>query len=324
MWYLSRGNFMLARRLYLCLLITLLSQCDVAPQPPLKIASHVWPGYELMFLARRESWLPQKNIVLQETLSATESIQALVDGKVDGAALTLDEVLRARAKGIALTIVLVFDVSAGADKVLGKPGIDSLADLAGKRIGAEQSALGALMLHKTLEAAHLKLTDVVPININDHLAAWQNEQVDALISYDPLASTLLEQGATLLFDSRKLPDTIFDVLAVKTDAIQKNPDAIKALVAGHFRALKYFRSHTQDAVYRMAERLQVPGNEALNDFRGLELPNVLENRKFLNATDSVFIQAAQALSTLMEKEHYLPQKDAMDHLVNADFLPQED
>lgn len=37
---------------------------------PLTIAAHIWPGYELLFLARREGWLPS-GIALLETAAAT-------------------------------------------------------------------------------------------------------------------------------------------------------------------------------------------------------------------------------------------------------------
>ncbi|MDO9106051.1 MAG: ABC transporter substrate-binding protein [Methylovulum sp.] len=321
--------FSLHRNLALLLMLIMLPaliRCDVRRTPPLTIASHVWPGYELMFLARREGWLPQQGLILQETTSATASLQALTEGKADGAALTLDEVLRARAQGIALTVVLVFDMSVGADQVLGKPGIDSLNKLVGKRIGVEQSALGALMLFKTLAAAKLKPTDVlpVPLNINDHLDAWHDGKVDALITYEPVAGKLLNQDARLLFDSRKLPNTIFDVLAVRTDALQSNPAAVKALVAGHLRALKHLRGNPLDAAYRMAERLQVPGNQVLNTFRGIDLPDLYANRKLLAASDSPLLNVAQTLSTLMVKEHFIARGDALAQLISADYLPQED
>ncbi|HEY5998906.1 MAG TPA: hypothetical protein VI078_06325 [bacterium] len=30
---------------------------------PLVVASHIWPGYELMFLAQREGWFPRKAVL---------------------------------------------------------------------------------------------------------------------------------------------------------------------------------------------------------------------------------------------------------------------
>ena len=95
-------------------------------RPALRIASHPWPGYELLFLARREGWLSEQQVRLVETSSATASLAALERGTVDGACLTLDELLRARDRGLQLTAVLVFNVSAGADHILARPGITSV------------------------------------------------------------------------------------------------------------------------------------------------------------------------------------------------------
>jgi len=40
----------------------------------LRIASHGWHGLELLFLARSESWLDERRVLLPETASATESM----------------------------------------------------------------------------------------------------------------------------------------------------------------------------------------------------------------------------------------------------------
>jgi NitT/TauT family transport system substrate-binding protein len=149
-----------------------------------------------MFLARHEGWMPNKEIVFLETTSATDSLNALAEGKVDGAALTLDEVLRARNKGIPLTVILVFDVSAGADVVLARPHIKSIRDLAGKRIGVEQSAIGALMLQKVTEASGqgtLK-ADIISTTPDMHLADWNKGKLDAIITYEPVATQIQANG----------------------------------------------------------------------------------------------------------------------------------
>lgn len=80
---------------------------------PLKVAAHVWPGYELMFLAKEQGWLDPERVELVSTPFASSSLEALISGQVDAAALTLDEVLSARDRGLPLTVVLVFNVSAG-------------------------------------------------------------------------------------------------------------------------------------------------------------------------------------------------------------------
>lgn len=317
-----------SRRLFLKALLAtaatpLLSTCPQTVES-LTIASHVWSGYELMFLAQREGWLLPKHIKLLETVSATDSFRALATGKADGAALTLDEVLRARAQGMALTCVLVFDVSAGADMVLGKTALASLSQLAGKRIGFERSALGSLMLYKLLQAAALEKSAIIPVAVNydQHIAAWKHNQVDVLITFDPTASQLQNQGAYKIFDSRKIPDTIFDVLAVKSELISSYEDQLKKLVSAHFQARQYFYHNSQDAAYKMAVRMGLSAADVLNSFRGLNLPNEQANQKYLTAQGSTLLTAAQTLSAVMMQNGTLKRPDDLQNLVSADFLPE--
>lgn len=303
-------------------LAPLLSGCSGSGRP-LTIASHVWPGYEFMFLAQREGWLPKTGLALLETPSSKESLQALAEGRADGAGLTLDEMLRARAQGLPLTAVLVFDVSSGADALLVRPGITRLQDLAGKIIGVEDTPLGQFMLHHVLTAAKLTLGDVTLIHqTNDqHLAVWKSGGLDALITFEPTASLLEAQGAHRLFDTRRIPDTVFDVLAVRSDALATHDDALRGLIAGHFRGLEHLRNNPQDAAFRMARRLKVPGQEVLQVFRGLDLPDLNANRRFLNGT---LADVARQLSGIMLTAGMLPAPDRLDRLANADYLPRED
>lgn len=305
-----------------CALMPFFAACG--PAPKLRIAGHVWPGYELMFLARAEGWLDERQVSLLETASATESMQALAEGRADGAALTLDEVLRVRANGVPLSVVLVFDISAGADVLLARPGIDSPAGLKGRRIGVEQSAVGALMLDQALRAAGLSAREVtqVPLPIDRHEAAWQEGALDALITYEPVAGRLLSSGARNIFDSRRLPDTIADVLAVRASVLDGGSEAVRHLVAAHLRGLAHLASHPQDAAYRMASRLRLPPDRALAAFRGLVLPDNENNRRLLAGTAPALLASARRLSALMASSGLLPAEDDLAGLLRPEFLPE--
>lgn len=307
-----------------CALLPLFPGCT--PSRPLTVASHSWPGYELMFLARREGWLPAQGLRLLETGSATESITALRNGHAAGAALTLDEVLCARGEGIPLTVVLVFDVSAGADAVLARPGIHTLAGLKGARIGIEEDALGGLMFNRVLEKSGLKPSDlqVVPLTPDRHVAAWHEGSLDALITYEPNVTQLEKSGAVRIFDSRQLPATIVDVLAIRNDALARHAAAVRALVAGHFRALNHFVSNHGDAAYRIGSRMKLDAAEVLDSFRGLDLPDAAVNRTYLGGAPPLLVPAAQKLLKIMMAGKLIRQNDRLDHFCTPDFLPGRD
>ena len=157
----------------------------------LRVGIHPWVGYESLELAQQFKWLPE-GVELVRMEELTTSAAALQAGKVDAACLTLDEVLRLRAEGTPVTVGLVFDVSAGADALLVRPGIERLAGLSGKRIGIEPGPLGALVLGSALDAAGLKRSAVQVVNLpsDRQLDAWRRNEVDALVCYEPTATLL--------------------------------------------------------------------------------------------------------------------------------------
>ena len=313
----------LLRRLAAASLLPLLGACQ--SQNPLAVACNVWPGFELMFLARSEGWLPNDAIRLVETSSNSQSINALTQGRVQAAALTLDEVLRVRATGLALSVVLVFDVSAGADVMVARPEIRQLADLRGKVIGAETSALGALVLAKVLNMAGLQASDVEirPVALEGHLDAWRAGQLDALVSYEPTAGRLLAEGAHRLIDSRQFPESIFDVLAVRQDAIERHADAVKALISAHFRGLRQLRQNPQDTAYRIGGHLGLAGDDALQAFHGLHLPGLAQNKSLL-AVNGNLTAIGRELSSLMLAAGLLSRTDDLQGLITDAYLPDSE
>lgn len=315
------------RRLLLQALLALPWLGGCVDSPPLRIASAVWPGYELLFLARREGWLPTtREVQLLETAHASDSMLAIAEGRADGATLTLDEVLRVRATGIPLTVVLVFDISAGADVMMAHPDITTLAQIAGRRIGVDPSAVGALVLARALEIAGLSINAVTPVPVTQdrHLEAWRSGQVDLVITFEPIATRLQAAGAVRLFDSRKLPETIFDVLAVTPSAINTHATPLRGLVAGYFRALRHLNKNPQDAAYRMADRMHLSAEEVLESFKGLELPRLAANRKLLAAGAPRLQAVAQELSGILVRNGLMNRPDDLSRFASPDFLPQDE
>jgi NitT/TauT family transport system substrate-binding protein len=291
---------------------------------PLRVAAHVWPGYELLFLAAREGWLPAREAELVETPSATESLRALREEAVDGAALTLDEVLRARAAGVRLSVVLVLDVSAGGDVVLARPGVTSPRQLAGRRIGVENTGVGALMLHHFLRVTGIGLDaiQVVPVTADAHAQAWRAGWVDFLVTFEPIAAELEALGAVRVFDSGELPGTIVDVLAVRPPALRRDR-ALRAVVAAAFAARRHLVTNRQDAAYRMSRHLRLTPAQVVATFRWLNLPDERLNRELLGGAAPGLVATARELSSVMVAAGLLARADPLDQLVRPEFLPAE-
>lgn len=295
--------------------------CD-RKEPPLRIATNTWPGYELLYLARENGYFANQPIRMVEMPSTTLCLQALAAGTVEGAGLTLDETLSAIADGIDLQVVAVLDISRGADVLLARPEISSLPALKGRRIGVEQTAVGAVMLAAALQRAGLEPRDVemVPLAVNEHRDSFLKGSVDALITFEPVTSQLASNGAHPLFSSADIPDQIIDVLALRPHALVKSPQAVRALIAGHFRARADWLRNPAAAAPIMARRLGLEPAQVPAAYRGLDLPDLATNHAWLSGSPPRLEQVAGALNWVMLQARLLPSAVAVNQLANPVYL----
>ncbi|MCW9003657.1 MAG: ABC transporter substrate-binding protein, partial [Gammaproteobacteria bacterium] len=289
----------------------------------LRIASNVWPGYELIYLARKLEYFGDDAVRLVELPSATVCIQSLAAGTIEGAMLTLDEVISARSGGIDLRVVAILDISMGADVLMAGPEIKSISDLVGKRIGVEQSAVGAVMLDAILDEGGLKPEDIETkyMTVNRHREAYNAKQVDALITFEPVKTQLIADGAHQLFDSSQIPGRIIDVLAVLPSVIENSPDNLRKLVAAHFQARDYFRNNQIQASEIMSKRLQLDPADVPGSYDGIELPDININYQWMGGANSKLTQSAIVLEEIMKKAKLLSGSTDLVNLIDNRFLP---
>jgi NitT/TauT family transport system substrate-binding protein len=206
-----------------------------------------------------------------------------------------------------LRIIAIIDVSNGGDVILGKPEITDMKALKGKKVGVEATSLGAFFITRALEKNRMSPSDIqiVSLEVSEHEKAYKEGKVDAVVTFGPARSKLLEIGAKLLFDSSQIPGEIVDVLAVKTEAIAKSAKTIQSLVNGRFKALDYLQNNPQDGAARIAKRTQVTPQQILNAFEGLTQPNLEENQKLFNQTNPALVNGMKKLVAIMLKNKLL-------------------
>jgi NitT/TauT family transport system substrate-binding protein len=247
-------------------------------------------------------------------------------GKAQAAAVTLDEMLTARAAGLPLTAVLVFNSSMGADMLLAEAGMTALPQLRGQRIALEDSSVANIMLAEILREAGLRQSDVhlLRIPVDDHPNVWHKHGADAFITYEPVASQLLARGLVRLFDTRQIPDTIVDVLAFHRDALDaSHGEAIRHLLLAHFRALDSLVRNPQNAAYRLSSRLALPAPDVLKAFKGLVLPSLVANHHLLAGQTPQLLSTARRIVEMLRQSNSPPALDNLQDLLTGAYLPTE-
>lgn len=288
---------------------------------PLRCALESWCGYQFLRLAAREGWLPAEVELVHEA-DAEACMDALRRGAVEAAAVTLDQALQLLDLGVDVRVALIFDVSVGADVVLARPGI-APADLRGRRIGVQEAPLGVVMLAKFLQAAGLRREDVVEVRLqNDHVRAWRDDALDAIVSYEPWSTRLCALGLVRLFDSRATPQMIFDGLAVRREALSRHRGALKGLIDAHFRAVNLWQTNPIDSAYRLAPYLGVPPEAVAGVYRWLDLPDLESNRHLLENPSGELLPGTLEVARILQAEGVLRSASPRADMFTSDYLPE--
>ena len=282
-------------------LLLSLSGCMRGPETALRIGTNVWIGSEPLYLARELGRLDPATVQLVEYPSASEVLRAFRNQAIDGMVISLDELLGLAVDGLQPRIILVVDVSHGADVVVGRRGMRTMRDLKGKSVAVESGALGAFVLSRALAVNGMQASDVnvVHLESNEQPSAFEKGQVDGAVTFDPYRAQFLRAGANTLFDSTQIPGEIVDLLAVRATALQKQPKAVQALLTGWFGALDYMKSDPKDAARRMGIRQQTSGEQFLEALQGLRIPSREENLRMLGGATPELAVTGRRLMALM-------------------------
>ena len=303
----------------LCLLV---SACSGKDPITLRIGTNIWPGYEPLYLARKlEHWQPDR-IRLVEYPSATEVMRAFRNHSLEAASLTLDEVLLLRQDNIPVKVVLIHDLSAGADAIVARPGIANVRALKGKRVAVESNALGAFVLSRALEMNGMTLSDVqiIPVDVNAHEHAYQRGDADAVVTFEPARTHLLNAGAHEIFNSRELPNEIVDVLVVHQEYAARYPQTIQRIVDDWFKAVSFMEKDPSSAAHLIAQRLKMTPGEVIASYKGLRIPSRDENRLLLGGSDDRLRQTLSRLNRVLTAHHLVRAPVDIGNLLNPTFV----
>jgi NitT/TauT family transport system substrate-binding protein len=162
-----------------------------------------------------------------------ESINQYTAGKFDGVAVTnMDALTIPAAGGVDTTAIIMGDYSNGNDGIVLKKG-QTLADIKGQKVNLVELSVSHYLLARGLSTVKLSEKDIKTVNTSDAdiVAASKTKDTTAIVAWNPqLLEVRSEPGATLVYDSSKIPGEIEDLLVVNTQTLKDNPALAKALV----------------------------------------------------------------------------------------------
>ncbi|MDX2081950.1 MAG: ABC transporter substrate-binding protein [Terrimicrobiaceae bacterium] len=257
-----------------------------AQAEPLKIAYSDWPGWVAWQVGVDKGWFKEAGVDVEfEWFEYVPSMEAFAAGKVDAVSMTNGDALVTGATGAPSKMILLNDYSNGNDMVVAKPGIESVKDLKGKKIGVEVGFVGHLLLLKGLEANGMTESDVELVNVPTHETpkAFASGDVDAIVAWQPNSGQALKAvpGSKAIFTSKDVPGLIYDVLAVNPASLSARPDDWKKVAQVWYKIVDYFYDPATraDAIKIMAARVNLPPEEYQAFVDGTKILTLEEAKK---------------------------------------------
>jgi NitT/TauT family transport system substrate-binding protein len=288
-----------------------------------------WPGWFPWQVAHDEGLFTKNgvDVDLKYFDSYTDSLTALANGSIDANSQTLNDTVSSVAGGAKETIVLTNDNSTGNDQIIARPGINSIADLKGKTVAAEQGTVDHYLLLLALKKAGLTEHDITfkPLLTDAAAAAFAAGKVDAVGAFAPFTDTALKlAGSKAISTSKDFPGAIPDHLVVAADLVKKEPKAIQALVQTWFDTLAWIKANKAKAIEIMAKR----GGVSVADYQaydsGTTIFSLDDNVKAFTpgTTDANLDFQAKKISDFLVGTKLVDKAPNLDGLFDPTFVKQ--
>lgn len=262
---------------------------------PLKVAYSDWPGWTAFAIAEQKGWFKDAGVEVELLwFEYGPSMEAFTAGKVDAVMVTNGDGLVTGAGGAKNVAILITDYSNGNDMVVAKPGIKSLKDLKGKKVGLEVGFVPHLLLLNGLKKAGLKESDVtlVPTPTSQTPQVLASGQVDAIAAWQPNSGQALAAlpGATAVYTSADQPGLIYDTVSVSPQSLaQRRADWVKfASVWDKIVAYLADPATKDDGIKIMAARAGVDPKDYAAFIGGTKLLTLAEGSKVFTSKSKSF------------------------------------
>ncbi len=250
---------------------------DQADKPTIRIGYQSFPSGDL--IVKNNKWLeealPNYNIKWTKFDSGADVNTAFIAKELDFGALGSSPVARGLSVplNIPYKVAFVLDVAGDNEALVARngSGVNTIADLKGKRIGtpfastAHYSLLAALN-QNGLSANDVQLVDLQPQAI---LAAWDRGDIDAAYSWLPTLDQLRKTGKDLTTSRQLAKDgkPTLDLGAVSDDFANAHPDVVDTWRQQEARALKLIHGDPAAAAKAIAAEIGLSPDEVAGQLK---------------------------------------------------------
>lgn len=261
-----------------------------------KIGHCTWVGYGPLYIAQEKGFFEKYNIAPEMVIIEDESqyAAALASNRIQALGNVVDRDVIHYANGVNAKLICGMDQSFGGDGIIASADIKSVKDLEGKSVGLDKASTSYFFFLAVLDKYGVDESkiDMHEMTSGDAGSAFVAGKLDAAVTWEPwLTKASQRQGGHVLVSSKDFPGYIVDVISVREDFINKNPEAVQGLVAAWCEAVDYYSQNQEEGNRIMAKALSLSEEEIADMAGGVKFMGKKENLDFFNPalpSDTIF------------------------------------
>lgn len=284
-----------------------------------------WATYNPVSLALKENGILEKEfakdgIAIQwvQSLGSNKALEYLNASSLDFGSTAGAAALIGKINGNPIKSIYVYSRPEWTALVTrAETGINSVADLKGKRVAATRGTDPHIFLVRSLQDVGLTEKDitVVVLQHGDGKAALLRGDVDAWAGLDPLmASAEIENGAKLFHRNREANS--WGVLNVREAFANDHPDVVKRVLAGYEQAREWSLANPKELHALLVKATKLP--DAVID-KQLNERTELTHSKIGPVQKDTILAAGLALQKADVIKPDVDVRAAVDALIDAKF-----
>ncbi len=265
------------------LAVSALTLVGTANAEPLKIAYSDWPGWVAWQIGIDKGWFEEEGVEVEFFwMDYVASMDAYVAGNVDAVTMTNGDALVTGGTGKPSVGIIINDYSNGNDMIVAAPGIETLADLKGKKIGLEEGFVIHLLLLKGAELAGIDPSEFEIVNTptNETPQVLASGAVDAIGAWQPNSGQALKTvpGSKPVLTSADAPGIIYDLLSVDPESLETRRDDWMKVVKVWYRIVDFLKDeeNIDEALEILAARVAISPDEYEPFFEGTYILTLAE------------------------------------------------
>jgi NitT/TauT family transport system substrate-binding protein len=293
-----------------------------AEETKVTIAISGWTGFAPLTLAKEAGIFKKNGLQVSITkIPQKDRHLAIASGDIQCAATTVETWIVWNANGIATKQIFQMDKSHGADGLVVRNDIKSIADLKGKTVAASAPGTAPYFtLAWFLKKNGLSVKDVKVVNLEPGPAAqaFVAGQNDAAMTYEPYLSTVRQNPSAgkILATTLDYP-MVMDTFGCTPRFLDENPKAAKALAESYFEALEWIANDEKKAFEIMGADVKQTGEQFANSAKYLRWQDREANKRFFAGEFGTF--SAEAADLLLELG-IIRQKPDLKSIVDLHFI----